>query len=107
MSILPRIAAQCLVQFFEIWHLRVRSFENRTESEEKRQTQAKREYGHLDGDSGLGSERNSLGDSVPTGYCCMAHFLIVLGSRSAGGRLPPERNDPGQASIRIDARSAS
>ena len=35
MSLLPQIAAKRLVRFFEIKHLRIRSFENRAESEEK------------------------------------------------------------------------
>ena len=35
MLLLPQITAKRLVRFFEIKHLRVRSFENRTESEEK------------------------------------------------------------------------
>lgn len=35
MSLLPRIVAKRLVQFFEIKHLRVHSFGNRAESEEK------------------------------------------------------------------------
>ena len=38
-----------------------------------------------------------------TARCCIAHFLVALGSHWAGGRLPPERKDPGQARIHIDA----
>ena len=39
--------------------------------------------------------------------CCIAHFLVVPVSHSTGGRLLPERKDPGQARIRIDALSAA
>ena len=39
--------------------------------------------------------------------CCFAHSFVGSGSHWAGGRLLPERNDPGQASLRIDARRAS
>ena len=35
MSLLPQMAAKRLVRFFEIKHLRVRSFENQAESEKK------------------------------------------------------------------------
>ena len=35
MSLLPQIAAQRPVRFFEIKHLRVRSLENRAEAEKK------------------------------------------------------------------------
>ena len=42
-----------------------------------------------------------------TTVCCFAHSFVGSGSHWAGGRLLPERNDPGQASLRIDARRAS
>ena len=41
------------------------------------------------------------------GKCCFADSFVGSGSHWAGGRLLPERNDPGQASLRSDARRAS
>ena len=42
-----------------------------------------------------------------TKKCCIPHFPVVSGSHGAGERLLPERKDPGQARIRIDALSAA
>ena len=51
-------------------------------------------------------ESARFGTVEPT-LCCIAHFIVALGSHWAGGRLPPERKDPGQARIHIDALSAA
>ena len=62
-----------------------------------RQVRRLRERYAATGAAGLASQRK----------CCIAHSFVATGSHWAGGRLLPERNDPGQASIHIAARSAS
>ena len=47
------------------------------------------------------------GEYVTRRACCFAHSFVASGSHWAGGKLLPERKDPGQASLRIDARRAS
>ena len=54
-----------------------------------------------------GVDGETVADVEARGVCCFAHSYVASGSHWAGGRLLPERNDPGQASLRIDARSAS
>ena len=54
-----------------------------------------------------GSKRDLVVPAVFLIGCCFAHSFVASGSHWAGGRPLPEGNDPGQASIRIDARSAS
>ena len=59
-----------------------------------------------------GGGRFVAGEAAAAGAGASEAVLFCTFARSiwphwAGGRLLPERNDPGQASLRIDARSAS
>ena len=62
-------------------------------------------HGH-EAQPGPSEPHASRADSWRPG-CCFAHSFVGSGSHWAGGRLLPERNDPRQASLRIDARSGS
>ena len=52
-------------------------------------------------------QKRTSGQRRPSGRLLFCTFARSIWPHWAGGRLLPERNDPGQASLRIDARSAS